>query len=87
MEQRKEYLKIKDRNPFEIRTRMIEIAQDYLEAQHKANMEFARQFWLDQMAQGAVTLDNINKYLPKMYDFEDITKKATQLYEFVLKKD
>lgn len=86
--ERKDYLKsTKERNPFEIRTRMIEIAQEYLDSAHKANMEFARQVWMEQMSAGAVTLADMDKYLPKMYEFKDIIEKANSLYSFVQKKD
>ena len=83
----KEYLKTKERNPFEIRTRMLEIAQEYLETQRNANMEFARKVWTEQMATGAATLADMEKYVPKMYSFDEITKKAQELYSFVQKKD
>lgn len=88
MRERTSYLSgNKDRNPFEIRTRMLEIAQEYLETQYKANMEFARKMWMDQMSAGSATLADADKFLPKMYSFEEIIKKASDLYGFVQKKD
>lgn len=82
----KQYMKT-DRNPFEVRTRMLELAQEYLETQRNANMEFARKVWTEQMAAGAATLADFEKFVPKMYDFAEITKKAQELYSFVQKKD
>lgn len=76
-----------ERNPFEIRTRMLELAQDYLEDQYERTMEFARQAFLEQMKVGAATLADWEKFAPQKYDFSEITKKAQELYGFVQRKD
>jgi len=81
----KEYLK-SERNPFEIRTRMLELAQEYLESQYEANMEFARQAWLEAMKIGAASLKDWEQFAPQKYDFAEITKKAQELYGFVQNK-
>lgn len=75
------------KSPFEIRADLLKMAQDYLQAQHDLNMEFAKKTFSEMVAAGKETQENIAKYLPKMYDFADITKKANELYGFVTKKD
>ena len=76
-----------ERNPFEIRTRMLEIAQDYLEDQYERNMEFARAAFMESIKIGASTMADWEKYVPAKYDFNEIAKKAQELYSFVQKKD
>lgn len=76
-----------DRNPFEIRTRMLELAQDYLENQYEMNMEFARQAFLESIKIGANTMKDWEQFAPQKYSFDEITKKAQELYSFVQKKD
>lgn len=76
-----------DRNPFEIRTRMLELAQDYLENQYEMNIEFARQAFLESIKIGASTMKDWEQFAPQKYSFDEITKKAQELYSFVQKKD
>ena len=76
-----------DRNPFEIRTRMLELAQDYLENQYEMNMEFARQAFMESITIGASTMKDWEQFAPQKYSFDEITKKAQELYSFVQKKD
>lgn len=76
-----------DRNPFEIRTRMLEIAADYMEAQYRAAEEFAKASFTELVRTGIASADNWPKYAPKMYDVKDIVAKAQELYGFVTKRD
>jgi hypothetical protein len=72
-----------ERNPFEIRTRMLELAQEYLEDQYERNMEFARAAFMENIKIGASTMADWEKFAPVKYDFDEITKKAKELYNFV----
>lgn len=76
-----------DRNPFEIRTRMLEIAADYMEAQYRAAEEFAKQSFTELVRCGQATQSDWMKHAPKMYDVKDIVAKAQELYGFVTKRD
>jgi len=82
----KEYI-MSDRNPFEIRTRMLEIAADYLEAQYQATEQFAKQSFMELVKCGQAAQGDWMKYAPKMYDVKDIVAKAQELYGFVSKRD
>jgi hypothetical protein len=73
-------------NPFEIRAEMLKMAQDYLSTQYKANLDFGIKTFEELAKLGKVTADDWEKYIPKMYSFEDITKKANELYSFVKEK-
>lgn len=82
----KEYMK-SNRSPFEIRTNLLEIAQNYLQKQWEANNELARATFLDAMRTGIAAQHDWEKYAPKYFDFSEITKKAQELYGFVQNKD
>lgn len=76
-----------DRNPFEIRTRMLELASDYMQAQYAATEEFAKQSFLELVKCGAATQAEWAKYAPKMYEVKDIVSKAQEMYGFVTKRN
>jgi len=76
-----------DRNPFEIRTRMLELAQEYLSEQYATNLDFAKQAFDELVHTNQAVAQDWQKYAPKMYDFGDIVRKAQELYGFVSKRD
>jgi len=76
-----------DRNPFEIRTRMLELAQNYLGEQYATNLEFAKQAFDELVKTNQAAAQDWQRYAPKMYDFTDIVRKAQELYGFVSKRD
>jgi hypothetical protein len=69
--------------PFEIRAKMIELAQDYLQKQFELNAEFAKQTFDELVKSGEKVQQDYMQYMPKMYTPEDILAKAKQLYGFV----
>ena len=70
-------------NPFEIRTQMLEMAKEYLEKQQEINTEFAKQAFDQLVVAGQKVQADWQEYAPKMYDFDEITAKAKELYSFV----
>ena len=80
-----EYMKT-NRTPFELRTDLLKIAQDYLHKQYVANMEMYNST-LKVMQQGAVELQSdLRTEMPKYFDFQDILNKARELYGFISTK-
>lgn len=75
------------KSPFEIRTRMLELASEYLQQQYNANVDFAKNSFLEMVRMGTATQTEWQKYAPKMYDFNEVLKKAQELYGFVSKRD
>ena len=73
-------------NPFELRFKLLEMAQGYLQEQHEKNMNFAWQAWDHAKEQGEATSKLWNELQPESYTIDDIKTKATELYEFVEKK-
>jgi hypothetical protein len=70
-------------NPFEIRTEMLKMAQDYLQKQQEINFEFAQDTFEQLVKEGKKVADDWKTYAPKMYTFEDVLKEANKLYGFV----
>ena len=76
-----------NKNPFEIRTRMLEIAQEYLQQQYAVSLDFARSTFDELVRNNQAAITEWQRYAPKMYDLSDIVKKAQELYGFVSKRD
>lgn len=71
-----------NKNPFEIRAEMLQLAKDYMDQQYHMNIAFAEKM----MAEGMKTADEL-KEMYKMYSVEDLMEKAKEMYSFVSKKD
>lgn len=72
---------------FEIRADLLKLAQEHLEAQYHANIDFATQAYQIMVEQGKAAQTSLMDYLPKPYTFADVMEKAKEMYEFVVKKD
>lgn len=72
-----------ERNPYEIRTRMLEIAADYMQTQYRAAEDLAKATFQEMVKTGFAMQTDWSKYAPKMYDPKDILEMAQQLYGFV----
>ena len=73
-----------NKNPFEIRADVLEMAKDYMDKQVQLNV----QYWEKMMEIGKATIDEAkaaNVYTP--YSMEELMKKAQEMYTFVSKKD
>lgn len=71
-----------NKNPFEIRAEMLQLAKDYMDHQYHMNIQFAERL----MEQNKQTADEY-KDMYKMYSMEDLMEKAKEMYNFVSKKD
>ena len=69
-----------NRNPFEIRTDLLNLAQDYLDKQYQANVTFAKAAFEKTLE---TTTANWKDFAPKYFDFNDVIAKAKELYGFV----
>jgi hypothetical protein len=70
------------KNPFEIRAEMLQMAKDYMDQQYKMNIQLATDMY-DQGQKNMVELQDAYK----MYSVEDTMAKAKEMYSFVSKKD
>ena len=80
-----EYMKT-NRTPFELRTDLLKIAQDYLHKQYVANMELYNATMQSLQHDAVAIQSDIRTELPKYFDFQDILNKARELYGFVSTK-
>jgi uncharacterized membrane protein YecN with MAPEG domain len=71
------------KSPFEIRSDLLALAQEHVESQYKANVDFATQTFQMLVAQGKEVKENFSKYLPKVFTFEEVMSKAKEMYAFV----
>ncbi len=73
-------------NPFELRFRLLEMAQSYLQEQLQRNQNAFSGAWDLAQEQGEANMKLWNELQPETYTIADIKKKASELYEFVEKK-
>jgi hypothetical protein len=71
-----------NKNPFEIRAEMLQLAKDYMDQQYHMNIQFAERM-MEQNKQTAADF----KDMYKMYSMEELMEKAKEMYNFVSKKD
>jgi len=73
-------------NPFELRFKILEMAQGYLQDQVQRNQDYFSLAWELAQGQGEANTKLWNELQPESYTIDDIKKKAAELYEFVEKK-
>lgn len=71
------------KNPFELRTEVLEMAKDYLDQQQKANTAFMEK----ALEEGKKSFEEYQAAVTKMYSMEDLMEKAKEMYSFVSNKD
>ena len=73
-------------NPYELRFRLLEMAQGYLQDQQDSQRSFAIDAWEFAKEQGDANMELWKELQSESYTIEDIKKKANELYEFVEQK-
>ena len=73
-------------NPYELRFRLLEMAQGYLQDQQARQQNFAIDAWNFAQEQGTASMKVFEDLQPESYSIKDIKKKAAELYEFVEKQ-
>ena len=71
-----------NKNPFEIRSEMLQLAKDYMDQQYQMNIMFAEKL----VDEGRKTVEDI-KDSYTMYSMDELMEKAKEMYSFVSKKD
>ena len=71
---------------FEIHNRAdaLSMAKDYMDRQQEIAAEFAKHAFNAALSSGTVTASTRQEYLPKMYTLDELTKKAQEMYSFVM---
>lgn len=70
------------KNPFQIRSEILELAKEYMDKQTAMNIEYAEKM----QALGKMQVEDYTKAF-QPYTFDDLMKKAKEMYDFVSKKD
>ena len=73
-------------NPYELRFRLLEMAQGYLQDRQEETKDFAYNAWEHAKENGEATMELWKELQPDSYSIEDIKNKANELYEFVEKQ-
>jgi len=71
-----------NKNPFELRGEILQLAKDYMDRQAEMNMLYAEKM----MEIGRIQTEEYMKAL-QPYSFEDMMKKANEMYSFISTKD
>lgn len=69
------------KNPFEIRSEMLQLAKDYMDQQYYMNKEFAEKMF----EAGKKSMEELQE-ANKMYTMEELMEKAREMYTFVSDK-
>lgn len=75
-----------NKNPFEIRAEMLNLAKEYMDQQYHMNIQFLE----NMIAEGKKAREEIEDQLKdayKMYTMEELMDKAKEMYSFVSTKD
>ena len=73
-------------NPFELRFKLLEMAQSYLQEQSYKKQNLNEQTWELAKEQGTATVELLKTLQPETYSVAEIKAKAEELYEFVATK-
>lgn len=75
-----------NKNPFEIRAEMLNLAKEYMDQQYHMNIQFLE----NMVAEGKKAREDIEEQLKEayeMYSMDELMAKAKEMYNFVSTKD
>ena len=75
-----------NKSPFELRTELLQLSQEYLQSQYEANLEYAQALYDRSVKTGQALQEDFAAMAPKFYSFEDVLANARKLYDFVSTK-
>tara|TARA_Y100000385_G_C12562324_1_gene412678 strand:- start:52 stop:273 length:222 start_codon:yes stop_codon:yes gene_type:complete len=70
-----------NKNPFEIRAEMLQLAKEYMDQQYHMNISFAEKM----IDEGKMQMEEFQK-VAEMYSMQDLMEKAKEMYSFVSEK-
>ena len=76
-----------NKNPFELRTELLQMSKEMLDKQFDAQMELAKTAAKVWEQSGKDAREFLAEVTPKMYSPECIMENAKELYKFVSNKD
>lgn len=76
-----------NKNPFEIRLDMLQMAKDMLDAQYSTYQTMAWDAFTRAVETNKDLYKDVSKYVPKMYTPEEVIAQAEKFQQFINKKD
>lgn len=76
----------KTKTPYELRMEMVQLANDYFTRIQEVNTSVAMQAFDHAIKIGQASYQDWQKFAPKQYTFDEVLKKADELYKFVSTK-
>jgi hypothetical protein len=74
------------KTPYELRMEMIQMANDYFNRIQEVNTAVAMRAFDHAIELGKASYQDWEKFSPKQYTFDEVLKKAEELYKFVSTK-
>lgn len=71
-----------NKNPFEIRAEVLQLAKEYMDQQVQMNIKYAERM----IEQGQKSMNDMMGFY-QMYSMEDLMAKAKEMYSFVSTKE
>lgn len=75
-----------NKNPFEIRLETLKMAKEMMDQAYATQMDLTHQALEQWKEAGKDAQEFLAEYTPKMYQPDEVVKKATELYEYISKK-
>lgn len=75
-----------NKNPFEIRADMLQLAKEYMDQQYHMNIQFYENMIAEGKKNRKEVQDNL-KEAYQMYSMDELMNKAKEMYSFVSTKD
>lgn len=72
-----------NKSPFEIRLEILKMTAELMQAEYEASVEFAQEVFDNIKDKTQVSQEQMNKFMPKPFDFNDMVEKSKKFYEFV----
>lgn len=72
-----------NKSPFEIRLEILKMTAELMQAEYAAAVEFAQDAFDNVKDKTQLGQEQLNKFMPKPFDFNDMVAKSKQFYEFV----
>lgn len=79
------------KTPYEIRLELLQMAKDHMDKAQAAQIEFAKDAFYKSVELGQLTVSQANEQIkaliPAPYTMDEMVKKASEMYAFIMKKD
>ncbi len=75
-----------NKSPFEIRLEILKMTAELMQAEYAASVEFAQEIFDNTKDKALMGQEQLAKFMPKPFDFNDMVAKSKQFYEFVNQK-